>query len=62
MFLVILLFLVILFYPYREYFLDNASVNKLQHDFDDVFEKSKNSIRVDFDNYLKLYKDLKDVK
>jgi len=62
MFLVVLLFLVILFYPYKEHFLDTKSVDKLHVDFDDIFEKSSNSIRDDYDNYIKLYKELYDVK
>jgi len=84
MFLVILLFLVILFYPYKEHFsirskgrinsakprlkpetkftLNNSAVTKLNRDFDSVFEKSKDSISLDRDSYLKLYNALIDVK
>ena len=76
MFLVILLFLVILFYPYREHFsspslkkpiplktcLNESALTKLNREFDDLFEKSKNAIREDRDSYLKLYNALIDVK
>lgn len=62
MFLVILLFLVILFYPYREHFLNELGVTKLNREFDDIFEKSTNSIREERDSYLKLYNALIDVK
>jgi hypothetical protein len=55
MFLVILLFLVILFYPKKESFLDQKSVNKLQSDFENIFVKSNESIREERDSYLKLY-------
>jgi hypothetical protein len=70
MFLVVLLFLVILFYPYREHFsgptlktgLNESALTKLNRDFDDIFEKSTNSIREDRDSYLKLYNALIVVK
>ena len=55
MFLVIVLFLVILFYPKKESFLDQKSVNKLQTDFENIFVKSNESIREERDSYLKLY-------
>jgi hypothetical protein len=55
MFLVIVLFIVILFYPKKESFLDQKSVNKLQSDFEDIFVKSNESIREERDSYLKLY-------
>lgn len=62
MFLVILLFLVILFYPFRENFLDARSINTLQTKFEDIFVKSNDSIREDRDSYLKLYNALINVK
>jgi hypothetical protein len=62
MFLVILLFLVILFYPRTENFLDMRSINTLHTNFDDIFVKSNDSIREDRDSYLKLYNALINVK
>jgi hypothetical protein len=62
MFLVILLFLVILFYPRTENFLDTKSINTLHTKFDDIFVKSNDSIREDRDSYLKLYNALINVK
>ena len=62
MFLVILLFLVILFYPFRENFLDARSINTLQTKFEDIFVKSNESIREERDRYLKLYTALIKVK
>jgi len=62
MFLVILLFLVILFYPHTENFLDTKSINTLHTNFDDIFVKSNDSIREDRDSYLKLYNALINVK
>jgi hypothetical protein len=62
MFLVILLFLVILFYPRTENFLDMKSINTLHTKFDDIFVKSNDSIREDRDSYLKLYNALINVK
>jgi hypothetical protein len=70
MFLVIVLFLVILFYPYREHFsipplktgLNESALTKLNRDFDDIFEKNTSSIREDRDSYLKLYNALIVVK
>jgi len=62
MFLVILLFLVILFYPRTENFLDAKSINTLHTKFDDIFVKSNDSIREDRDSYLKLYNALINVK
>jgi hypothetical protein len=62
MFLVIVLFIVILFYPKKESFLDNKSLNKLQTEFENVFVKSNQSIREERDSYLKLYNGLIKVK
>jgi len=62
MFLVVLLFLVILFYPHKEHFADIKSVKRLQKDFDEIFEDSKSSIMTDSDSYMNLYKELIKVK
>ncbi len=62
MFLVILLFLVILFYPYKEHFLNTVALDKLHNDFDDVFNKSSESIREDRYSYINLYNALIKVK
>ena len=58
MFLVVLLFLVIIFYPYTENFVDVPSINKLQSDFDNVFIASHRSIKTDSDSYMLLYNNL----
>ena len=58
MFLVILLILVILFYPYKETFVDIPSIKKLHKDFNNVFISSHKSIKDDLDSYMTLYNNL----
>ena len=58
MFLIILLILVIVFYPYTEHFTDLPSIQKLHDDFDDVFKNNRRSIRDDPDSYMNLYTNL----
>jgi hypothetical protein len=58
MFLVVLLILVIVFYPYTENFVDIPSIKKLQKDFDNVFTSSHKSIKTEPDNYMFLYNNL----
>lgn len=58
MFLYLLLFLVVLFYPYRENFVDVPSIKKLHDDFDIIFKRNYNSIHKDYDNYMALYTNL----
>ena len=62
MFLVILLFLVLVFYPYHEHFADVASIQSLHNDLDDIFKKNTRSLLTDADNYTKLYNDLSNNK
>ena len=58
MFLILLLILVIVFYPYKESFVDIPSIKKLHTDFDIIFKRSNNSINKDYDNYMLLYNNL----
>jgi hypothetical protein len=58
MFLIILLILVIVFYPYKESFVDVPSIKKLHKDFDIIFKRNNNSIHKDYDNYMLLYNNL----
>ena len=58
MFLVVLLILVIVFYPYTENFVDIPSIKKLQKDFDNVFTSSHKSINTETDSYMTLYNNL----
>ena len=58
MFLVILLILVIIFYPYKENFVDVPSIKKLHEDFNIIFKRNNNSIHKDYDNYMLLYNNL----
>lgn len=58
MFLIILLILVIIFYPYTEHFTDLSSIQKLHDEFDVLFKNNTRSIRDDSDSYMNLYTNL----
>ena len=59
MFLVFLLFLVLIFYPYNEGFVDLKSIETLHKKFNDTFKSSHNSIMVERGNYMTLYTNLR---
>ena len=59
MFLIILLILVIIFYPYKESFVDLKSIEILHKKFEDTFKASHISIKTERGNYTTLYNNLK---